>query len=103
METSKNIRAEAVVGLRETGGTALDFPCEYNYHCPVCVYEFPTDGNYDERLDWSEYETFLWCSVCDKDYPTVLCSTGSIDEKIKLYLDCVETIKSLQETTNPQN
>lgn len=92
MEYSKNERAEKVVGRRPTGGTPIDFPCEHNYHCPVCVYEFPTDGNYDERLDWSEYETFLWCSVCDKDYPTILCSTGSVDEKIKLYLDCVATV-----------
>ena len=31
------------------------------------------DGNYDERLTWSEYNGFLWCAVCNEDYPSALC------------------------------
>ena len=48
-------------------------------------------GNYDERLEWSEYQGFIWCSVCNKDYPSVLCMPKSrIDEATHIYLDCIE-------------
>jgi hypothetical protein len=88
---SKNERAKSLVGLRAVGGNPIDFPCELGYHCPVCEYELLQDGNYDERLMWSEYNGFLWCSVCNKDYPTVLC-TSDIDKAIEIYLDCVEDV-----------
>lgn len=51
----------------------IDLPCELGYHCPVCEYEQIEDGNYDERLAWSEYNSTLWCYVCERDYPSFLC------------------------------
>lgn len=89
VEFSKNERAEQIMGLRPKG-MYIDFPCELNYHCPVCQYENEQDGNYDERLEWSEYDGFLWCSVCDKDYPSAFCMPD-IDLAIEIFLDSVET------------
>ena len=91
-EHSKNDYAGKVVGKRPSGGIALDFPCEWGYKCPVCKYELCVDGTYDERLQWSEYECFCWCSVCNKDYPTPLC-VPDIDKAIHTYLKCVEIHK----------
>lgn len=71
---SKNERAEALMGRRETGGIAFDLPVELGYWCPVCRVASPDEeGRYDERLHWSEYQGFLWCEVCNKDYPSALC------------------------------
>lgn len=92
-EHSKNPLAEKVVGLRNTDGISVDFPCEYGYHCPVCKYELCVGGNYDERLEWSEYECFCWCSVCNKDYPTCLC-VPDIGKAIEAYLQCILIHKS---------
>ncbi len=91
MTTSKNPEAERIVGLRNGGkrmGIIFDFPCELGYHCPVCKYKDPKD-DYDERLEWSEYNGFIWCRVCNKDYPSCLCMPD-IDKAIKIYLDTVE-------------
>ena len=85
---SKNKLAEEIVGKRTRGGIIIDLPCELDYHCPVCKYENVVDGNYDERLDWSEYNTFIWCSVCNKDYPSCLCAPN-IDEAIEIYLKSI--------------
>ncbi len=87
MEISKNEAAQKIVGIRQIPANALVFdqPCELGYHCPVCKYEQVTDGNFDERLQWSEYNSFLWCSVCNKDYPSVLCQPD-IDAAIECYL-----------------
>lgn len=78
METSKNERALRVMGLRFPGDSApafaIDMPCELGFWCPVCrVQPEGPDGQFDERLDWSEYAGFLWCSVCNYDYPSALC------------------------------
>lgn len=76
---SKNERAEKIVGLRGDGGriNGIIFgqPCELGYHCPVCKYDLYNEkyGVYDERLEWSEYNGFLWCSVCNFGYVTALC------------------------------
>lgn len=88
---SKNEHAEKVVGLRHLPDTQMPFdqPCELDYHCPICEYEQVTEGEFDERLDWSEYNGFLWCSVCNKDYPVVLCILHDIDRAIEIYLNCV--------------
>lgn len=90
---SVNERAEKLVGLRAEylpeNAIIFDFPCELGYHCPVCKYELVTDGEYDERLEWSEYQGFIWCRVCDKDYPSALCMPD-IDKAIETYLDTVE-------------
>ncbi len=92
---SKNERAENIVGLRgnkgHIDGIIIDFPCELGYRCPVCNNESYSKehGIYDERLEWSEYNGFLYCNVCNKDFPSVLCQPD-IDKAIKTYLDCIE-------------
>lgn len=87
---SKNERAEKVVGLRPTGYQPLDYPCELGYHCPVCKYKAIVKGNYDERLEWSEYNGFIWCRVCNKDYPSCLCvPLTEIDKAIDIFLSTV--------------
>jgi len=87
---SQNDRAGEIVGMRDMkGAVPLDLPCELGYHCPVCKYESIIDGNYDERLHWSEYNGFLWCAVCNLDIPSCLCKPN-IESATKIYLDCVE-------------
>ena len=92
-EESKNKKAEKLVGLREEyyprNAMPFDQPCELGYHCPVCKYRLIVKGNYDERLNWSEYQGFLWCSVCNFDFPSPFCMPD-IDKAIDIYLDCVE-------------
>lgn len=89
---STNEHAAEIVGLRTEylpeNANILDFPCELGYHCPVCKYKDPK-GGYDERLEWSEYRGFIWCRVCDKDYPSALCQPN-IDKAIDAYLACVK-------------
>jgi hypothetical protein len=92
-EYSKNDRAEKIVGKRMANGIIIDFPCELDYHCPVCKYEQVKDGNYDERLDWSEYEGFIYCHKCNKDYPSCLCMPDK-EKATKIYLDCIEVLLS---------
>lgn len=92
---SKNERAEKVVGLRgnhgHIDGIIFDQPCELGYQCPVCKNEVYSEehGVYDERLEWSEYNGFLWCSVCNKDFPSALCQPD-INKAIEIYLECVK-------------
>ena len=95
MDYSKNEMAEKIVGKRVVTGLAFDQPCELNYHCPVCEYELITNGEFDDRLDWSEYNGFIWCSKCNRDYPSALCMPN-IDEAIKIYLQCVNDAKQLK-------
>ena len=92
MVYSKNARAGKIVGLRDTkeATVIINFPGEMGFRCPVCKNEPCNDeGMYDERLKWSEYNTFLYCSVCNKDYPSALCHP-EIDKAIEIYLDCIE-------------
>lgn len=95
---SINKRAEKIVGKRHIPDNAIIFdePCELDYHCPVCKYKNIVKGRFDERLRWSEYNGFIWCSVCNKDYPSALCQPN-IDEAIKIYLDCVRDAKQTKE------
>ena len=95
-EYSQNKLAEKVVGKRDLPLNAIIFdqPCELDYHCPVCKYKNVVKGNYDERLQWSEYNGFIWCSTCNKDYPSALCQPD-IDKAIKTYLDCVLEAKKI--------
>jgi len=79
-DPSKNPDAERIMGLREKkigGAIVIDLPCELVYHCPICEYEHmsPDGEHYDERLQWSEYNGFIWCEVCNFDYPSALCKT----------------------------
>ena len=73
MNYSTNEEAERIVGKRKLPKNSIIFdqPYELNYHCPVCKYKNIVNGNYDQRLEWSEYNGFIWCSVCNKDYPTL--------------------------------
>jgi uncharacterized protein YbaR (Trm112 family) len=105
-KVSKNKRAQEIVGLRDIPPNAIpiDQPCELGYHCPVCKYKHfrGTHMDWDERLEWSEYEGFLWCSVCNKDYPSCLCipmgeplpgflkKKFAADYAIEIYLDAVD-------------
>ena len=92
---SKNEQAEKVVGFRgnhgHIDGIIFDQPGELDFHCPICMNKsyIEEHGMYDERLEWSEYNGFLWCSVCNKDYPSVLCQPD-IDKAIEIYLKCIE-------------
>lgn len=88
VEYSKNARAEKIMGFRPTDAQPIDFPVELGYKCPVCDYVPEVNGEYDERLSWSEYNGFIWCSVCNKDYPSALCCTD-IDKAIDVFLDIV--------------
>src|ERR1035437_4223227 len=88
---SVNQEAERVMG-RRSEGIAIDQPCELGYHCPVCEYTLTDGAEYDERLLWSEYDCFLWCSVCNKDYPSALCQPD-IDKAIEIFLYSVERAK----------
>lgn len=85
-------RISTVVGRRPTNGaTPITSPAEEGYHCPVCKYEiWSSDGEHcDDRLEWSEFNFFIWCSVCNKEYPSVIC-TMSLDEATRIFLDCLE-------------
>ena len=95
---SVNERAEKIVGKRQIPYNALIFdqPCELDYHCPVCKYKQVTKGNYDERLHWSEYNGFIWCSVCNVDYPSALCQPD-IKKAIATYLTCVQEAKAIKD------
>lgn len=84
---SKNERAEKLVGKRLEGGNPIDYPCEIGYWCPICKIEW------DEDLQFSEYNGFMWCPRCNKDYPSPLCAKD-IDFGTKVYLDIIEEIST---------
>jgi hypothetical protein len=86
---SKNAEAERLFGLRRTDCTAFDQPSELDYHCPVCQYPQISDENYDGRLHWSEYESFIWCSVCNVDYPSCLCLPREPQRATGIFLSSV--------------
>lgn len=98
MEYSTNELADKIVGKRVVKGIIFDQPCELGYHCPVCKYDIDDGKNFDERLHWSEYNGFLWCSVCNKDYPSALCQPD-IDKAITTYLHCVNDAKHMMPIT----
>lgn len=88
-EYSTNEMAEKIVGKRiPVKGVILFSPAEEGYHCPVCKYKRVVKGEFDERLHWSEYNGFIWCRKCDKDFPSALCHPD-IDKAITTYLMCV--------------
>ena len=83
---SQNKRAGELCGMRPTGGTPIDFPCELGYRCPVCL------NDWDEGLNWSEYFSFLWCEKCNFDYPVVLCIKDP-KQATEAYLDIIKELK----------
>ena len=101
-KTSKNEYAKKVVGLRKLPKNTIIFdqPCELDYHCPVCKYDNIVNGNYDERLEWSEYNEFIWCSVCNKDYPSCFC-IPDMDKAIDIFLTSLQQVR--EETIKETN
>lgn len=105
--TSKNLRAEQVVGMR-SGGTPWHMPFELDYLCPICHAKckycsgeiepvFNSEEHFDESLSFSEYKYFLWCPKCDIDVPWMLCLRANTRRAVEMYterfLDMVEEIK----------
>jgi len=92
---SKNKLAEKIVGKRKVIPNAVIFdePCELGYHCPVCKYKNIIKGEYE--LSWSEYNGFIYCYVCNKDFPSALCQPN-IDKAIEIYLTCVLEAKKVK-------
>ena len=89
---SKNARAEKLLGKRRTGVQPFDQPFELGYHCPVCQYKLSDDGNFDERLEWSEYNGMIWCHKCNFDYPSPLCMPDP-KKATEIFLDILEEAK----------
>lgn len=103
-EFSHHERAGDLMGFRPTNVVPFDMPVEMGYWCPVCRVASPNDeGEYDERLQWSEYQGFLWCSVCNYDYPSALCVNltaakdpdrdwvyAGRDDAVKVFLDQID-------------
>lgn len=87
---SKNDRAEKLMGKRPENVIAIDSPAELGYRCPVCDNKPLFNDEFDERLEWSEYNAFIWCSVCNRDYPSCLCMPD-VTRAIDIFLDSVET------------
>jgi hypothetical protein len=80
---SQNERAKEIVGLRRTDCQPFDFPSELGYICPK---------NKNHRLEWSEYNGFIWCEDCNLDIPSCLC-LKDIKRATDIYLDCLEDLK----------
>lgn len=97
-EYSKNEHAQKTCGLRMSGNP-LFLPGELGYECPVC-------GSSDEvNLCWSEYNCFLWCRKCNKDYPSLLClkyhdesgrskdalsTEERVEKATEIFLECID-------------
>lgn len=101
-----NPRAARVLGKRAADllepTLVVNIPAEEGYHCPVCMYlhegpegENGEPGELDERLAWSEYRTMIWCAVCERDYPSMLC-TPDFEEATRIYLAAVEQLVELR-------
>lgn len=77
-EYSTNDRAEELMGRRLTpeqeqaGVIAIDYPVELGYQCPIHKRSLADEARHD-LLQWSEYNGFLWCPECDRDWPSALC------------------------------
>lgn len=109
---SKNERAESVMGRRPEG-TPFDMPSELGYTCPICGPQGP-ERSEDERLDWSEYNGFLWCQACNIDIPSCFCIpfvpnmpedkpswvNDGIRDAINVYLDTVTSAVSRSKENN---
>lgn len=108
--TSVNERAKKIMGLRNGGkpSTALFFPIELGYVCPICRDQTDVNKALDPSLEWSEYHGFLWCRKCDLDIPSCLCKEfpepnisktrlskrDRIIEATRIFLDTFETVVS---------
>lgn len=95
-DTEDNPDAARILGKRHEDVTGsvlvVNMPCEEGFHCPVCIYPAVVDGEFDERLAWSEYRTMLWCHECERDYPSALCIVGDPSRATQVYLSSVEQV-----------
>lgn len=82
MKDSKNKSAEEICGKKPEGGVAIDQPAEFYYYCPK---------NKEHEIYWSEYNYFIWCEGCNKDYPSVICCDA--DKSIEVFLEIIKHIK----------
>lgn len=83
---STNERAERIMGRRDEDGPiglVLFFPAELNYRCPRHP-DAPVDS-----LHWSEYKSFVWCELCNLDYPSALCCTD-LERTTEIFLQSVQ-------------
>lgn len=105
-EPSINERAEQLMG-RRPDGTSVFYPYELGYACPIC------DSEDEVNLNWSEYQSMIWCKKCNLDIPSCLCLkyyqpriSGTkevpldikIKEAIRIFLDSVESAISKAQT-----
>jgi len=95
-DAEDNPDAARILGKRHEDVTGsvlvVNMPCEEGFHCPVCVYPAVVDGEFDERLAWSEYRTMLWCHECERDYPSALCIVGDPSRATQVYLSSVKQV-----------
>lgn len=105
-EFSTNERAEQLMGRRLTpeqdahgGVMAIDYPVELGFQCPVHKRTMADEADHP-LLQWSEYNAFVWCPECDRDWPSALCVpinavpdrgwvNAGPDAAINVYLDTV--------------
>lgn len=80
---STNQRADLLMGRRATPGVILFSPAERGYQCPR---QDEHDPQVTGDLEWSEYNCFLWCQHCNRDYPSALC-TQDPERGTEVYLD----------------
>lgn len=88
-EHSTNERAERLLGRRDEHGPVglvLFAPVEMGYACPIHKQSIDKDP---DSLHWSEYNSFLWCEHCNRDYPSALCAVDP-EHAIRVYLSSVE-------------
>lgn len=104
---SEHERAGELMGFRPTNVVPFDQPPELGFRCPVCLVPAVNENDeYDTRLQWSEYQGFLWCSVCNYDYPSSLCVDiaakkdpdrkwvyAGPDDAVKVFLNQIEDAK----------
>lgn len=80
---SKNKSAEEICGKRPDG-IPIDQPSELEYYCPE---------NRGHEIHWSEYNYFIWCFDCNKDYPSIICCDTK--KGIEVFLEVTRHIKDV--------
>ena len=91
-ECSADARAERLMGRRDDAGpigVILFSPAERGYRCPKHDEPGEQDDAVSGQLQWSEYNGFVWCPLCNRDYPSALCCGEDLDRAVEVYLDTV--------------
>ncbi len=95
-DISKNEEAEKIVGLRKIRGVLMSLPCELDYNCPICHAKCKycsgekktnLDKHWDESLEFSEYNFFMWCPRCNLDIPSLLCLRANSKRAVEIYTE----------------